>query len=79
MAAQATISAARLEAKVGRTLAVLIDAVDDEGGASGRSYADAPEIDGQVHLRDAGGVHVGDMIPVLIEAADDYDLLGVPA
>jgi ribosomal protein S12 methylthiotransferase len=79
MAAQATISAARLEAKVGRTLAVLIDAVDDDGGASGRSYADAPEIDGQVHLRDAGGLHVGDIVPVHIEAAEDYDLLGVPA
>ena len=79
MAAQAMISAARLEAKVGRTLAVLIDAVDDDGGASGRSYADAPEIDGQVHLRDAGGLHVGDIVPVHIEAAEDYDLLGVPA
>ena len=51
MAAQARISAIRLHAKIGRTLDVLIDAVDEDGGASGRSKADAPEIDGQVHLR----------------------------
>ena len=78
MAAQATISERRVAAKVGRTLDVLIDEVDDDGGASGRSYADAPEIDGQVHLRDAGGIAVGSIVPVRIEAADTYDLLGVP-
>ena len=44
-----------LAMKVGRDIDVLIDAVDDEGGASGRSKYDAPEIDGEVHLRDAGG------------------------
>ena len=78
MAAQAVISATRLQAKIGRRLSVLIDAVDDEGGATGRSQADAPEIDGEVHLRDAGGVHVGDIVDVHIEDADDYDLMGVP-
>ena len=41
----------------------LIDAVDDEtGGATGRSKADAPEIDGEVHLRDAGGLKPGDIV-----------------
>ena len=79
MAVSARISAAKLQAKIGRTLDVLIDAVDDDGGASGRSKADAPEIDGQVHLRDAHGLNVGDIIPVLIEDADEYDLLGVAA
>ena len=78
MAAQAVISATRLQAKIGRRLSVLIDAVDDEGGATGRSQADAPEIDGEVHVRDAGGVHVGDIVDVHIEDADDYDLMGVP-
>jgi ribosomal protein S12 methylthiotransferase len=52
----AVISAARLAAKVGRTLDVIIDEVDDEGGATGRSKADAPEIDGNVFLRDALGL-----------------------
>src|SRR3954462_5356541 len=57
MALSARISAERLAAKVGSTLDVLIDAVDAEtGGATGRSKADAPEIDGEVHLRDAGGL-----------------------
>ena len=79
MAASARISAAKLQAKVGHTLDVIVDAVDEDGGASGRSKADAPEIDGQVHLRDAPGLHVGDIVPVLIEDADDYDLLGVAA
>ncbi|HYZ48616.1 MAG TPA: TRAM domain-containing protein, partial [Sphingomonas sp.] len=72
------ISAARLAAKVGRTLPVIIDEVDDEGGATGRSQADAPEIDGNVLLRDAPGLAPGDIVPVLVEAADDHDLFGVP-
>ena len=79
MATSARISAAKLQAKIGRTLDVIIDAVDEEGGASGRSQADAPEIDGQVHLRDAHALKVGDIVPVLVEDADDYDLLGVAA
>jgi ribosomal protein S12 methylthiotransferase len=74
----AAISAARLAAKVGRTLDVIIDEVDDEGGATGRSKADAPEIDGNVFLRDAGSLAQGDIIPVLIEDADEHDLFGVP-
>jgi len=78
MAAQSAISARRLEAKVGRDLDVLIDAVDEDGGATGRSKYDAPEIDGEVHLRDAGGISVGDIVRVRIEAAEDHDLLGVP-
>lgn len=75
----ARISAEKLSAKVGRTLDVIIDEVDDDGGATGRSKADAPEIDGHVFLRDAGGVAQGDIVPVHIEDADDHDLFGVPA
>jgi ribosomal protein S12 methylthiotransferase len=74
----AAISAAKLQAKVGRTLEVIIDAVDAEGGATGRSQADAPEIDGEVFLRDAGHLEQGDIVPVLIEDADEHDLYGVP-
>ncbi|MGC6331298.1 30S ribosomal protein S12 methylthiotransferase RimO [Rhizorhabdus sp. FW153] len=74
----AAISAAKLEAKVGRTLDVIIDLVDEEGGATGRSKADAPEIDGEVHLRDAGHLLPGDVVRVEIEEADDHDLYGVP-
>jgi len=75
----AAISAAKLAAKVGRTLDVLIDAVDEDGGATGRSKADAPDIDGEVHLRDARGLKPGAIVPVLIEDADEHDLFGVPA
>jgi ribosomal protein S12 methylthiotransferase len=73
----AAISAAKLQAKIGRTLDVIVDAVDEEG-ATGRSKADAPEIDGEVFLRDAGHLSVGDIVPVTIEDADDHDLYGVP-
>jgi ribosomal protein S12 methylthiotransferase len=75
----AAISAAKLAAKIGRTLEVIIDAVDPEGGATGRSKADAPEIDGEVHLRDAGHLGQGDIVRVLVEDADEHDLYGVPA
>ena len=74
----AAISAAKLAAKVGRTIDVLIDAVDDDGGATGRSKADAPEIDGEVFLRDAAHLTVGDIVPVVVEDADEHDLYGAP-
>ncbi|HEV7660449.1 MAG TPA: 30S ribosomal protein S12 methylthiotransferase RimO [Allosphingosinicella sp.] len=74
----AAISAAKLAAKVGRTIDVIVDAVDPEGGATGRSKADAPEIDGEVHLRDAGHLAQGDIVPVIVEDADEHDLYGVP-
>ena len=79
MELSARISAAKLQAKVGRTIDVIIDAVDDEsGGATGRSKADAPEIDGEVHLRDANAVAAGDIVRVRVEDADEHDLYGVP-
>jgi len=73
----ARISAEKLEAKVGRTLDVIIDAVEGNG-ATGRSKADAPEIDGEVHLRDAGHLRQGDIVRVEIEDADEHDLFGAP-
>ena len=80
MALSARISADKLAAKVGSTIDVLIDAVDAEtGGATGRSKADAPEIDGEVHLRDAGGLQPGEIARARIEDADEHDLFGVPA
>ncbi len=78
MAHQQAISTQRLAAKIGRTLTVLVDEVDDQGGATARSMADAPEIDGSVLLRDAAGRAPGDLIQVRIEDADEYDLYGVP-
>ena len=74
----ARISAAKLAAKVGRTIDVIIDEVDADGGATGRSKADAPEIDGQVQLRDAYGAKPGDIISVRVEDADEHDLYAAP-
>ncbi|HEX8380124.1 MAG TPA: 30S ribosomal protein S12 methylthiotransferase RimO [Allosphingosinicella sp.] len=74
----ARISAAKLQAKIGREIDVLIDLADGEGGATGRSKSDAPEIDGEVHLRDTRGLSAGDIVPVLVEDADEHDLFGVP-
>ncbi len=70
------ISAAKLAEKVGRTLGVIIDSVDDEG-AIGRSMADAPEIDGQVFIdRGFEGLSPGDIISAQIDEASEYDLWG---
>ncbi len=79
MGVSARISADKLATKVGRTIDVIVDAVDPEhGGATGRSKADAPEIDGEVHLRAAGHLDTGDIVPVCIEDSDEHDLYGVP-
>lgn len=77
MAAQAEVSAAKLAARVGQVMTVLIDAVDEDG-ADARSKADAPEIDGTVKLRAAEGLQIGEFVDVLIEDADDHDLYAVP-
>ncbi|HET9397411.1 MAG TPA: 30S ribosomal protein S12 methylthiotransferase RimO [Sphingomicrobium sp.] len=75
----ARISAEKLAAKVGRTIEVIVDAVDSDGGATGRSQADAPEIDGEAHLRDSSHLKVGDIVQVAVEDSDEHDLFGVPA
>ena len=75
MQLQQTISTERLKQKVGQTLQVLIDEVDEEG-AIGRSFADAPEIDGNVYLNGEQSVKPGDLVTVIIEHSDEYDLWG---
>ncbi len=77
------ISAAKLAAKVGRTIPVIIDEVgeaDEDGdiGATGRSQADAPEIDGAVFLRNVPEtLQPGNFADVEVEDADAHDLFGV--
>tara|TARA_R100000005_G_scaffold70627_3_gene38223 strand:- start:622 stop:1947 length:1326 start_codon:yes stop_codon:yes gene_type:complete len=73
MALQQEISAAKLQAKVGRRIEILIDEVDDQG-AIGRSTADAPEIDGKVYLDGITDLQPGDFVEAEVTAADDYDL-----
>ena len=73
METQQRISAQRLQNRIGQELEVLIDEVDEQG-ATGRCYADAPEIDGKVYLEGFTDTYPGDAVLVTITAADDYDL-----
>ncbi|NDE90882.1 MAG: 30S ribosomal protein S12 methylthiotransferase RimO [Alphaproteobacteria bacterium] len=75
MQTQQAISTERLKRFVGKTLDVLIDQVDGKK-AIGRSYADAPEIDGRVYIGSIGDAKPGDMIKVTISKSDEYDLHG---
>ena len=73
---QQPISLARNQAQVGRTLPVLIEGYGD-GISVGRTYRDAPEIDGLVII--PGELPLGALVPVRIDGAMTYDLTGVPA
>ena len=73
MELQQQVSVRKLARKVGKEMTVLIDEVDEEG-ATGRSFADAPEIDGLVYLNGETSLKPGDMVKVRIDEADEYDL-----
>ncbi|WP_052815426.1 30S ribosomal protein S12 methylthiotransferase RimO [Aeromonas caviae] len=73
MELQQQVSIRKLARKVGKEMLVLIDEVDEEG-ATGRSAADAPEIDGLVYLNGETGLKPGDMVKVRIDEANEYDL-----
>ena len=73
MALQQEISAARLQARIGSTIEILVDTVDGKG-AVGRSMGDAPEIDGRVFLDGYTELNPGDLVEAEVTAADDYDL-----
>ncbi|MDO8412939.1 MAG: 30S ribosomal protein S12 methylthiotransferase RimO [Gallionellaceae bacterium] len=77
MQLQEEISAERLTAKIGKTLQVLIDEVDEEG-AIGRSSADAPEIDGLVYIDNAQSLKVGEFVNVRVTSSDAHDLWAEP-
>ncbi len=80
MLLQEEISKARLQAKVGKTLRVLIDEVDKAGNGTGRSVADAPEIDGVVYVKapyePSRRLKVGEFVDVTINMADEHDMWG---
>ena len=70
------ISEAKLAAKVGSRIEVIVDSVDDEG-ATCRTKADAPEIDGNLFIEeDFAGLAPGDIVTVEVEGSSDYDLWG---
>jgi ribosomal protein S12 methylthiotransferase len=73
MQRQAIISEAKLASKVGTTIDVIIDDVDDQGAVA-RGKADAPEIDGLVYLNEETHHQPGDIIRVKVHASDEHDL-----
>ncbi|UBH29239.1 30S ribosomal protein S12 methylthiotransferase RimO [Aeromonas enteropelogenes] len=73
MELQQQVSVRKLARKVGQEMTIIIDEVDEEG-ATGRSAADAPEIDGLVYLNGETSLKPGDMVKVRIDEADEYDL-----
>ena len=75
MQRQQEISVKRLKRKIGTRQRVIIDAVDGNS-AKGRSQADAPEIDGRVHVTSRRPLRAGEIATVKIERADQYDLHG---
>ena len=76
MQTQAKISAARLQRRIGQTMTVLVDEINDDG-ALARSYADAPEIDGVVIIEESAGLEVGEFATVRITGAGEHDLWAV--
>ena len=77
MEVQQAITAAKLQKRIGQTMTVLVDDLDEEFPvAIARSYADAPEIDGNVFVEDIDKslIKSGDLLEVEITDADEYDL-----
>ncbi len=71
------ISEAKLAAKVGRTVEVIVDDIDEDGIATCRTWADAPEIDGNLFIdEETQTLSVGDVVKVEVDEAGDYDLWG---
>ncbi|RBO55046.1 30S ribosomal protein S12 methylthiotransferase RimO [Rhodovulum sp. BSW8] len=74
------ISEAKLAAKVGQRIEVIVDEIDADGIATCRTKADAPEIDGSLFIDEGtGGLAPGDLVTVEVEEAGEYDLWGRPA
>jgi ribosomal protein S12 methylthiotransferase len=73
MAVQQEISSARLQAKIGEEIEVIVDEIYEDHAVA-RSMADAPEIDGLVYLEHPEGLEIGDLVTVTVRDADDYDL-----
>jgi ribosomal protein S12 methylthiotransferase len=77
METQEKISKKKLQEKINKTIAIIIDEITPTG-AIARSTADAPEIDGLVFLKDAKGLVPGDIIEVKVIGANEHDLFAVP-
>lgn len=79
MRLSARISEAKLKDKIGKSMTVLVDGVDEETGKTmARSSADAPEIDGLVFIDTGLDLPAGEFVEVRVIAADEYDLYAEP-
>jgi len=76
MEVQAKISADKLQARIGQEYLILVDEVNGLG-IVGRSYMDAPEVDGKVYLSDDFDAEPGDLLWVQVIHADEHDVWGV--
>src|SRR6056297_1517969 len=77
MEAAQAISEAKLAAKIGQRMTVLVDDIDENGIATCRTKGDAPEIDGCLFIDErTEGLSVGDIVTVEVDEAGDYDLWG---
>jgi ribosomal protein S12 methylthiotransferase len=74
MKAQAKISRKKLKAKVGKTIEVLVDEIGEDHVVTGRSWADAPEIDGKVYLSCIDPLKPGQIVRAEVIGADEHDL-----
>jgi ribosomal protein S12 methylthiotransferase len=78
MLKQQEISSHKLQRRIGQKMNVLVETRDDEGYIA-RSYADAPEIDGLVHITTDDELVLGDFCQVRVDDADEYDLYATPS
>jgi ribosomal protein S12 methylthiotransferase len=78
MLKQQEISSQKLQRRIGQQMNVLVETRDDEGYIA-RSYADAPEIDGLVHITTEEELVLGDFCQVRVDDADEYDLYATPS
>jgi len=75
---QQAISAELLRSRVGRTIEVMVDKVDEVGAVT-RSHWIAPEIDGSIYLRGETGLKPGDRLMITVEDSKEYDLWASPS
>jgi len=77
MALQKKISASRMHGMIGRKLEVLVEGyMPDDGVYAGRTYMDAPDVDGYIFFKGSREYHSGELVNVLVTDASEYDLKG---
>ena len=77
METQQPISRMRNERRVSQIVEVLVEGTQD-GRNYGRSYAEAPDVDGKVYIERAADLHSGSYVPVRLIRAEEYDMIGEP-